>query len=246
MSIGGLILVEPSLAGNIGAALRVAANFGVKRIELVRPAVGADDPEVHRWACGAEDRIDCRHWESFQEAATHYHTLAASASGRGRRNLPILAPAEAVKHLVDRGLAGVALVFGNESRGLKREDLDRCDLVIRVPTDSAFPVLNLAQAVAILVSMVHGVEQDTDSRAPEPAEQDLVDGLMNHLNESLTTIGFLDPQSPQRVLRQLRRLFGRAGITANEVKILRGICRQMEWAAGAKPGRYPTTESENE
>jgi len=246
MSIGGLILVEPSLAGNIGAALRVAANFGVKRIELVRPAVGADDPEVHRWACGAEDRIDCRHWESFQEAATHYHTLAASASGRGRRNLPILAPAEAVKHLVDRGLAGVALVFGNESRGLKREDLDRCDLVIRVPTDSAFPVLNLAQAVAILVSMVHGVEQDTDSRAPEPAEQDLVDGLMNHLNESLSTIGFLDPQSPQRVLRQLRRLFGRAGITANEVKILRGICRQMEWAAGAKPGRYPTTESENE
>ena len=246
MSIGGLILVEPSLAGNIGAALRVAANFGVKRIELVRPAVGADDPEVHRWACGAEDRIECRHWESFQEAATHYHTLAASASGRGRRNLPILAPAEAVKHLVDRGLAGVALVFGNESRGLKREDLDRCDLVIRVPTDSAFPVLNLAQAVAILVSMVHGVEQDTDSRAPEPAEQDLVDGLMNHLNESLSTIGFLDPQSPQRVLRQLRRLFGRAGITANEVKILRGICRQMEWAAGAKPGRYPTTESENE
>jgi len=246
MSIGGLILVEPSLAGNIGAALRVAANFGVKRVDLVRPAAEADDPEVHRWACGAEHRIECKTWESFQEAATHYHTLAASASGRGRKNLPILAPAEAVKHLVDRGLTGVALVFGNESRGLKREDLDRCDLVIRVPTDPDFPVLNLAQAVAVLVSMLHGVEEVSGSSAPEPAAQDLVDGLMNHLNESLFTIGFLDPQSPQRVLRQLRRLFGRAGITANEVKILRGICRQMEWAAGAKPGRYPTNESEND
>ena len=246
MSVGGLILVEPSLAGNIGAALRVAANFGIERIELVRPAVEASSPEVHRWACGAEDRIECRHWESFQEAATHYHTLAASASGRGRRNLPILAPAEAVKHLVDRGLDGTALVFGNESRGLKRGDLDRCDLVIRVPTDPDFPVLNLAQAVAILVSMLHGVGKDSASNAPEPAAQDLVDGLMNHLNESLSTIGFLDPQSPQRVLRQLRRLFGRAGITANEVKILRGICRQMEWAAGAKPGRFAKNESERE
>ncbi len=246
MSVGGLIFVEPSLAGNIGAALRVAANFGVKRIEFVRPAVKADDSEVRRWACGAEDRIECRYWESFHEATTHYHTLAASASGRGRKNLPVLAPAAAMKDLVDRGLDGVALVFGSETRGLKREDLDRCDLVIRVPTEPAFPVLNLAQAVAILVSMVHGLEESSNSNAPVPASQELVDGLMNHLNESLFTIGFLDPQSPQRVLRQLRRLFGRAAITANEVKILRGICRQMEWAAGAKPGRFPTDETEND
>ena len=246
MSVGGLILVESSLAGNIGAALRVAANFGVKRVELVRPAIEADNPEVRRWACGAEDRLECRQWESFQEAATHYHTLAASASGRGRTNLPVLAPGEAMKDLVDRGLEGVALVFGNESRGLKREDLDRCDLVIRVPTEPDFPVLNLAQAVAILVSTLHGLEKVPDSSAPEPAPQDLVDGLMSHLNESLMTIGFLDPQSPQRILRQLRRLFGRAGVTANEVKILRGICRQMEWAAGARPGRFTSGEPEDD
>jgi TrmH family RNA methyltransferase len=244
MSMGGVILVEPSLAGNIGAALRVAANFGVKRIELVRPAVGLDDPEVRRWACGADDRIACRTWESFEEAATHYHTLAASASGRGRKSLPVLAPDEAMEDLANRGLAGVALVFGNETRGLKREDLDRCDLVIRVPTDPEFPVLNLAQAVAILVSMLHGMQKYSTSSAPEPAPQDLVEGLMNHLNESLMTIGFLDPQSPQRILRQLRRLFGRAGVTASEVKILRGICRQMEWAAGARPGRFSRGEPE--
>ncbi|MCJ7753584.1 MAG: hypothetical protein MUP13_03370 [Thermoanaerobaculales bacterium] len=246
MSLGGLILVEPSLAGNIGSALRVAANFGVKHIDLVRPAVEANDPEVHRWACGAENRIACCTWDRFQDAAIRYHTLAASASGRGRKNLPVLRPDDAVKALADRGLEGVALVFGNESRGLKREDLDRCDLVIRVPTEPGFPVLNLAQAVAILVSMVQGVEEFSASSAPEPAAQELVDGLMDHLNESLMTIGFLDPQSPQRILRQLRRLFGRAGVTANEVKILRGICRQMEWAAGARPGRFTRGEPEEE
>ena len=64
---------------------------------------------------------------------------------------------------------------------------------------------------------------------------------MSHLRDSLLTIGFLDPQSPQRILRKLRRLFGRAGITDNEIKVLRGICRQMEWAAGAKPGRFDGT-----
>jgi len=78
---------------------------------------------------------------------------------------------ELPKELVDRGLEGVALVFGNETRGLKREDLDRCDLVIRVPTDPDFPVLNLAQAVAILVSLVHGAEEVSDSSAPEPGRR---------------------------------------------------------------------------
>jgi len=246
MPVGGLILVEPSLAGNIGAAMRVAANFGVKRLELVRPLVMADDPEVRRWACGAELRLECRNWESLVAAAANYRTLAASASGRGRRNLPVLAPSEAAPALVERGLDDVALVFGNETRGLCREDLDRCDLVIQVPTEPDFPVLNLAQAVAIVVSAVRAVESNAGTNAPEPAPQDQVDGLMRHLEESLLTIGFLDPQSPQRILRQLRRLFGRAGITANEVKILRGVCRQMEWAAGARPGRFARGEPEDE
>jgi TrmH family RNA methyltransferase len=240
-----LILVEPSLAGNLGAAMRVAANFDVKRIDLVRPSVGPDDAEVRRWACGADDRVQCRLWHRFADAAARYHTLAASASARGRRNLPVMEPTEATPALVDRGLGGVALVFGNETRGLSREDIDRCDLVIRVPTVAGFPVLNLAQAVAILVSTFSSAD-DSVSAAPEPAPQDEVDGLMRHLEDSLLTIGFLDPQSPNRILRQLRRLFGRAGITANEVKILRGICRQMEWAAGARPGRFARGEIEED
>jgi len=238
MSVEALILVEPSLAGNIGAAMRVAANFGVSRLELVRPAVSADDPEVVRWACGAEDRLECRTWPSLADAAAHYRTLAASASGRGRRNLPVLSPREAVPLLFERGLKHTALVFGNETRGLSRDDLDRCDMVIHIPTEPAFPVLNLAQAVAVLVAEIRLAATDEGPTAPEPAAQDEVDALMSHLRDSLLTIGFLDPQSPQRILRKLRRLFGRAGITDNEIKVLRGICRQMEWAARTHPGRF--------
>ena len=238
MSVGALILVQPSLPGNIGAAMRVAANFGVPRIELVQPAVEADDPEVLRWACGADRRLECRRWRSLSEAAAHYRTLAASASGRGRLNLPVLSPRAAMPHLVERGLAQAALVFGNETRGLARDDLDRCDLVIRIPTVPEFPVLNLAQAVAVLVAEIHLGAIDESQVAPEPAPQDEVEALMLHLRESLLTIGFLDPKSPQRILRKVRRLFGRAGITDNEVKILRGICRQMDWAARAQPGRF--------
>ena len=238
MTVASLILVSPARSGNLGAAMRVAANFGIRRLELVRSLVRPDDPEVLNWACGAENRLECREWETFTEAAAGYHTLAASASGRGRQNLPVLDPRQAAPMLAERGLGGAALVFGNETSGLRREDIDRCDLVIRVPTLAEYPVLNLAQAIAVIVSTISMAVGEEVLPLPEPARQEEVDGLMSHLNDSLLTIGFLDPASPQRILRKMRRLFGRAGVTSNEVKILRGMCRQMEWAAGAKPGRF--------
>lgn len=235
VAIASIVLVEPSLAGNLGAALRVAANFGVPRVDLVRPAVGVDDDETRRWACGALEHLEVRVWRRLDEAVAGYRTLAATASGRGRDNLPVLTPAEAADRLAVRGLADAALVFGNETRGLSRADIDRADLVIRIPTAETFPVLNLTQAIAILLGVLTIEVEPPAERAPLPASEVAVDGLMRHLEAALGDIGFADPANPERVLRKLRRLFGRAGITDNEVKIVRGICRQMQWAARTDP-----------
>jgi tRNA/rRNA methyltransferase len=235
MPVASVILVDASLPGNLGAALRVAANFGVGRVDLVRPAVAPESDEVRRWACGAHEHLEICTWESFEEAIAPYRTLAATASGRGRDNLPVVTPREGAERLAARGIDTAALVFGNETRGLAREDLDRVDLVIRVPTSSRFPVLNLTQAVAILLSYLSLEIEPPETSAPEPAAEAVVDGLMHHLDTALADIGFSDPGNPKRILRKLRRLFGRAGITENEVKIVRGICRQMQWAARTDP-----------
>jgi TrmH family RNA methyltransferase len=237
MPVSAVILVEPAVPGNLGAAIRVAANFGVSRIELVRPLVELDDPEILRWACGGLERLEIRRWQSLSEAASEYRTLVASASGRGRENQPLVGPREALSELERRGLTETALVFGNETSGLRRDDLDRCDLVVRVPTVAGFPVLNLTQSIAIVLGYL-SIEADPDAvEGPVPASSDRIEDLMQHLHEALSAIGFLDPLSPHRTLRKLRRLFGRAGITDNEVAILRGICRQMLWAARTGPLR---------
>jgi tRNA/rRNA methyltransferase len=142
-----------------------------------------------------------------------------------------MTPEEAAARLAGRGVDRAALVFGNETRGLRRDHLDRCDLVVRIPTEPAFPVLNLTQAIAILVGYLElRVDPPTPS-APEPATQARVESMMRHLETALADIGFTDPANPDRMLRKLRRMFGRAGVTENEVAIVRGICRQMRWAA---------------
>jgi TrmH family RNA methyltransferase len=235
MPLAAVILVEPSMAGNLGAAIRVAANFRVPRLDLVRPAVPPDDSEVRRWACGGADHLTIRCWDRFEDAVSGYRTLAATASGRGRDHLPVLTPPEAVARLRQRGADDAALIFGNETRGLCRRHVDRADLVIRIPTAASFPVLNLTQSVAVLLGYLAIDLAPAPPSALEPAPTDEVEGLMGHLGEALFDIGFADPGNPDRIQRKLRRLFGRAGITSNEVKIVRGICRQMQWAARTDP-----------
>ncbi len=231
MPIGGVVLVEPSHPGNLGAVVRAAANFGVGRLELVRPLVPVDDPDVLARGRGGERHLRLGRWDDFSEATAGYRTLVGTVSGRARPGLPTITPPELVHELGRRGVDDAALLFGNETSGLRRDHLDRCDLVVTIPTVAHFPVLNLAQAVAILLGYIAIQGTHEIERAPRPATQERVDGLMEHLASTLLTIGFLDPQSPHRILRKLRRLFGRAGITDNEVAVLRGVCRQMDWAA---------------
>lgn len=243
MPVAAVILVEPALPGNLGATIRVAANFGVPRIELVRPLVAPDDPDVLRWARGGQDRLQLSQWQTLNEAGASFRSLVASASGRGRQNQPLITPREAVSQLTRRGLESTALVFGNETSGLRRDDLDRCDVVVRIPTEPEFPVLNLVQSVAILLAYLAIEGDHSPDLGPPPASSRHVEGLMGHLERSLLAVGFLDPDNPQRILRKLRRLVGRAGITESEVTMLRGICRQMEWAARTGPLRDEDAES---
>ncbi len=247
MKVAALVLVETAHQGNMGAAMRIAANFGVPRILFVRPLVDPEDPEVADWACGAGKYLSWEIFESLEEALRPFRTVVGTASGRGRPGHPLLEPGEAGAQIAARGAEETALVFGNETRGLCREDLDCCDYVVRIPTEESFPVLNLVQAIAVLLGFLSfGVDEAVLPRKEIPAPNSRVEALMEHLERSLMDIGYLDPANPARIMRKLRRIIGRAAVSENEVAILRGICRQIDWAARTapmaggtrKPGRY--------
>ena len=223
--------MEPAFPINLGAALRLAANFGVPRVVLVRPLISPDASEVRQWACGAYAHLQIDQVQMLAQATEHAETVIGTASGRGRDSLPTLSPNEVVAAVAQRGHEGSVLVFGNETRGLSRADLDLCDMVLSIPTRNEFPVLNLTQAMAITLSYLYLQLDPQPPTAPEPAPHDDVEKLMGHLRRALLEIGFLDPVNPDRIIRKLRRLLGRAGPSSNEVSILHGICRQMLWAA---------------
>ena len=80
-------------------------------------------------------------------------------------------------------------------------------------------------------SPVAGVRHD-GRRGARPGERlaDLgaVEGLYRHAESCLAALGTLDPARPRRLMARLRHLFGRTSLTAAEVDLLRGICRDID------------------
>ena len=52
--------------------------------------------------------------------------------------------------------------------------------------------------------------------------------LKNLKNE----IGFINPQNPEHWMLNIRRFLSRLPLRAREVRVIRGICRQIDWYAG--------------
>ena len=136
---------------------------------------------------------------------------------------------------------GVAFLFGSERYGMRNDDVYRCHACIRIPTNPQFGSLNLASAVQVLayewrlaLGGFKNISQDDDVATPELADAQQVAGLLSHWQEALTAIDFLDPDSPKKLMPRLHQLLNRAGLTQEEVHILRGIAKATLQASAVK------------
>jgi tRNA/rRNA methyltransferase len=60
-----------------------------------------------------------------------------------------------------------------------------------------------------------------------PADAAQVAGMLEHLEQSLVALGFLDPAAPKKLMPRLNQLFNRASVTQEEIHILRGIAKAI-------------------
>lgn len=237
-----IVLVEPLHPGNIGAAARAMKNMGFRRLRLVNPA----DPfcaEARRLASGALDILESAEiFRSLPEALADLHVTAGLTARTGKGRIRVLDPRNLVRHLRSYpSEARLGIVFGREDRGLSNEELDLCNLLVTIPTAPEHPSLNVAQAVLLVCYefLKEAPEPAADARPRKtaPARSEELEAFYRHGREVLLRIGFLHESNPDRILRVLRRIFGRIGLESREVSILRGILRQMDWYARTSRSR---------
>jgi tRNA/rRNA methyltransferase len=135
---------------------------------------------------------------------------------------------------------GVAFLFGSERFGMRNEDVYRCHVCLSIPSNPNFGSLNIGAALQVIAyewrlalgGFAEPVEWSAGARTDTKADAAQVAGLLAHWEQSLTAMGFLNPAAPKKLMPRLNQLFNRAGVTQEEIHILRGIAKMMAQQAG--------------
>ena len=111
---------------------------------------------------------------------------------------------------------------------MTNEELALCHFYVRIPSAESFPSLNLAQAVLVVCYELFQVSREITKAPVRLASAEQLERMFEHMEKTLIQIGFLGSNHPQRIMRALRRLFGRTQMDEREVQILQGIWSQMD------------------
>ena len=227
-----IVLHRPRLPENIGAAARAARNMGISRLALVEPD-DCDLTRILRMATHAAVDV-VENMEVFSDLRTALrpfgYVVGATARLGGKRQ-EVRTPREMAATLLPICANNeVALLFGPEDRGLTNADLRCCHALVTIPS-SDFSSLNLAQAVIILCYelFLAGRQECPQPFVPKLANRRELDAMYEHLKEVFIKINFINPENPDFWMRSIRRFFSRIGLQARDVKVICGVCRQIDW-----------------
>lgn len=227
-----IVLHKPKYPGNIGSVARCAKNMGMGNITVVggqRYEIEEIKQMATHFAADLVDRI--QYHDELGEALAKFQYIVGTTSRRGAARGPFVSPREMAEVLVDISQNNeVALLFGPEDMGLANDELRYSHLVVTIPASQEMKSINLSHAVMILcyeifVTRLSPLELFT----PRLASSGEIEGMYGQIKELLMRIGFLKPENPDLWMMHIRRFFSRTRLYSREVKIIRGICRQLEW-----------------
>ena len=233
------ILIGTSHPGNVGAAARAMKVMGFVDMVLVAPRFADVQrrAEAIAMASGATDVLDrARVVATLAEALDGITYACATAMTPRDFGPPTFAPRALFASLAASSHR-VGFVFGSERFGMSNDEVYKCHACLSIPTDPVYGSLNLAQALQLLAydwrEALGGFEVVARTVDPQIADAVAVQGLVDHAEQALVRLGFLDPKTPRKLMARLHQLAHRAQLTLDELQILRGIARAIEEQADA-------------
>ncbi len=127
---------------NVGAITRSAAAFGAHGIVMPKhQSAPLDSAILAKTACGGVEHIPLLTVTNFAHSMKQLKKGGYWCIGLDERG----------EQPIDKApLTGkIALILGAEGKGLRRLTKDNCDLLTNLPTNPAFPTLNVSNAAAL-------------------------------------------------------------------------------------------------
>ena len=222
-----VVLVRPENHSNIGASARAIMNMGLGGLDLVDPG---DFRTIETWrtAWRAEEILEqARVFPDLATAVADCVYVAGFVSRSGMIVEPITVREMAGDFESLESNSRVALVFGCESHGLSEVELRQCQRRVYIPSHQRQPSLNLAQAVMVAgyeIFLATGTGPVSKPRAP----YQIVQTSLDKLEDAFVDLGFLTKESAPTRFSEWREMFGRAGLTTRESRIIMALARKIK------------------
>ncbi len=229
-----IILNNPQMGENIGAAARSMQNFDLDDLRLVKPRDGWPNPRAEATSSGALERMQVRVFDTLAEAIADLHFTFATTVRPRDMIKPVFTPESAAiegKHR-SKQKQNIGIVFGAERSGLDNDDISQCQAILSIPTNPDFSSINLGQAVLLMAyewMRTQNNDAPPESLALEmgdsfPAKQDDVHQFIKRLEDELEERRFFRAKDLKpTMLVNIQNLFTRADISDQELRTLHGI-----------------------
>jgi tRNA/rRNA methyltransferase len=226
-----VILVEPQLGENIGAAARAMANFGLSQLRLVKPRQAWPNDKARMMAAGADRILETvALYDTLAAAIADCSFVLATTARAHDQAKPVIGPQQAAAEIAPRiaGAETVALLFGRERNGLENDEVALADRIVTLPVNPAFASLNLAQAVVIMAYewfklVGSGLPFAMPQKSGSAPKQQLL-AFFASLERELEKVEFFRPPDKRETMQiNLRNIFTRMQPTQQDIQTLHGV-----------------------
>ena len=226
-----VILVLPENPDNIGAAARAVKNMGFSILRLVKPP-RQWRTKAKKMAMSADGILESTNeFSSLREAIQDLGLVIGTTRRTGGHRGAFLPFDRTVSKIRGNSLRQkVGIVFGRESKGLENEDSALCDHLVTIPTGHAYPSINLAQAVMIMLFALSWGRETSQEIFPERVlNKKEIEGTITCFEAALKALGYKKGGADllPRILKTFRGLLKRSGLWEPEAQMIKGLSRKI-------------------
>mgnify|MGYP001219869807 FL=1 len=227
-----IILVETSHPGNIGSAARAMKTMSFSNLNLVNPKCKINNI-AYAMASNAGNVLDnAKIYESLSDAIGDCSYIIGATARQRDIPIEIINPREVAKKVNSKCHEKIAILLGNEARGLTNEQLSMCTIGLHIPSNIEYASLNIASSLQIILyEILFDSEYNTSSinkvNKNDVAENKKLIGFLHHMDTVLKDINFIKDDRPM-ISRKINHIFKKADLSEEEINILRGILSAVE------------------
>jgi tRNA/rRNA methyltransferase len=225
-----VIFVECESSGNVGFLARAMANFGLKNLILVNPCDLKE--EAYYQAMHAKNIVEKAAnniyptLDDFFKKEEIDFIIGSTGTPGGSYNLSrIPIKPQELGESINLNKK-IAIVFGREGNGLSNEEIDMCDIIVSIPTDPSYPIMNISHAAAIIFYEIFKNRNEFPVEGLEEATKVEKEYLLKDMENIIKQLNI--PKHKEKTsLKSFKNIINRAFITGREAHTLKGILRKI-------------------